>query len=194
MWPHIRHKSLHAKAIQGYSFYIGDIWRQTVPQKKRLLTTVKKGFAALHSSFWRSWSQWSLQLQLCPSETCSRKRSSSLLFFVWQLAAAVIFKPFTMATHDERQNRDAQREPTRLTAPISHARLASTDAESIRVFLHLHDSYSTEIKERAKQLLGEEICSSEFVSPTSLKLCVNGEQLKSFFNCGSRHDERSSVS
>lgn len=48
------------------------------------------------------------------------------------------------------------------------------------MFLQLYESYSTEVKERAKQLLGKEISSTQSVSPTSLKFCINREQLGSF--------------
>lgn len=83
-----------------------------------------------------------------------------------------------MAQNDSHSNH------SRYTTSISHPRLHRIDAEAIRAFLPKYDAYCTEISERARQLLGTETASTEAVAASSLKFCVDRDQLESFIELG----------
>lgn len=71
---------------------------------------------------------------------------------------------------------------TFVATSVSNPRLTSTNASSIRVFLRSYDQYARYITDRAKQLVGKDIVTSEPITPVQLKICVDPDLIQSIID------------
>lgn len=69
-----------------------------------------------------------------------------------------------------------------VSSAVDHPYLNAFNAASIRVFLRSYGQYVNEVTERAKQLVSENVSTSDNVSPVSLSFCVDSERLESLIN------------
>lgn len=71
---------------------------------------------------------------------------------------------------------------------VDHPRLTKTDTLSIRTFLRAYDQYSKKIQDRARQLVGKSVVSTEAVTPVHLNVCVDLEWIESLIDLGFMED------
>lgn len=69
-----------------------------------------------------------------------------------------------------------------LATAVDHPRLTKTDAASIRAALRDFNQYSNKLSERAPQLVGDGVTSTEFSKAVQLKLCVSSDWIESVFD------------
>ena len=72
--------------------------------------------------------------------------------------------------------------PRHVTTAVEHPRLTKTDAASVRLFLRAYEQYAREVNERARQVVGEDVISTEAAKPVQMKYCVNAEWLESLID------------
>lgn len=68
-----------------------------------------------------------------------------------------------------------------MTKSIDHLLLAETDAESFRIFFHLHDQYCRESKAHTEQLDISGAVTTETACLVRLKLCMDVEYIATAF-------------
>lgn len=70
----------------------------------------------------------------------------------------------------------------RVATAVEHPRLTKTDAVSVRLLLRTYKQYARELNVRARQLVGEDVITTEATKSLQIKYCVNAEWLESLIN------------
>lgn len=74
----------------------------------------------------------------------------------------------------------SHRQGSRVVATaVEHPRLTKTNSAAICMFLREYDQYDREVKERAQQIVCEQVLSTDVAKPVQHKFCVDSEWLES---------------